>query len=350
MTLELLAKRSLQVPVATTWLLSDLGEAKGKQELQHKKEPEHLRVLRRTAIIESAVSSNRIEGVVIDRDRIDQVVMGRGKLIDRDELEVRGYREALAWIHESHQKIPISVETICHLHYLSHGKAGDAGQLKTRDSNIIETYPDGRSRVRFKTVSAKQTPAYLDRFVGLWSDGVREQWAPHAILFAAANLDFLCIHPFRDGNGRVSRLLLLLAAYQSGLSVGRYVSLERLIEQNKDRYSETLEQSSIGWHEGKAEPWPYANYLLHILKSSYSELETRLEGIRSGRGAKTALIEGAIAAKGAPFSLVELEQECPGVSRDLIRRTLAVMRASGKVEPLGRGPGARWQLVPRKKR
>ena len=128
---------------------------------------------------------------------------------------------------------------------------------------------------------------------------------------AAFNLDFLCIHPFRDGNGRVSRLLLLLQCYHLGYEVGRYISLERLIEENKERYYETLEQSSVGWHEGKHDPWPYINYLFFIIKSAYKEFENRLGQIKSPRGAKTQMIEGAIGKFRGSFSLSNLKALVP---------------------------------------
>ncbi|MBV2234496.1 MAG: Fic family protein, partial [Sterolibacterium sp.] len=158
----------------------------------------------------------------------------------------------------------------------------------------------------------------------------------------AFNLDFLCIHPFRDGNGRVSRLLWLLQSYQLGLEVGRYISLERLVEQNKDRYYETLEQSSQGWHEGKHDPWPYINYVLSILKAVYREFVERVGETAEPRGSKTQLVLESIGKMSGTFSLADLERACPGVSRDMIRRVLNT-RKGQTVDCIGRGPGALWQ-------
>jgi Fic family protein len=159
----------------------------------------------------------------------------------------------------------------------------------------------------------------------------------------AFNLDFLCIHPFRDGNGRVSRLLLLLQCCLLGYEVGRYISLERLIEQNKERYYETLEQSSQGWHEGRHEPWPYVNYTLYILKSAYREFEERVGQTATPRGAKTELIRAFVGRSSSAFRISAIQRACPGVSLDLIRRTLKNLRSSGKVECLGMGQSAEWQ-------
>jgi len=166
---------------------------------------------------------------------------------------------------------------------------------------------------------------------------------PPLILLGAFNLDFLCVHPFRDGNGRVSRLLFLLQCYRLGFEVGRYISIERLIEQNKERYYETLEQSSQGWHEGKHDPWPYINYVLFILKSAYCEFEERVGQLKSPKGAKTVLITTAIERAIGPFRVADIQRECPGVSVDMIRQVLKNLRKAGQVECLGRGQNAQWQ-------
>ena len=299
--------------------------------------------MREHALIESAVSSNRIEGVTVDQSRIRTVVFGKSHLRDRDEEEVRGYRNALKIIHEQAAKLPVSEDTIRRLHTLTKGKMGDAGQYKQKASDIIEKYPDGTFRVRFKTVSPTQTPAYMTELIDLWNQSNRERWVHPLIAAAASNLDFLCIHPFRDGNGRVSRLLLLLQCYHLGYEVGRYISIERIIEQSKDRYYETLEQGSQGWHERKHDPWPYINYVLFILKSAYREFEERVGQLKSPKGAKTELIKSAIDSFSGEFSLSDLERACPGVSRDMIRRVLRELQVLKEVECLGRGPGALWR-------
>ena len=250
-TLRLFSQKFESVPAATSWYLADLGEARGKQELFTRQSPQRLKVLREHALIESAVSSNRIEGVEVDQSRIATIVFGRPLLRDRDEEEVRGYRQALTWIHEQGGKIAISEETILQLHRMTRGEIWDAGKYKEKDGDIIEKFPDGRSQIRFKTVPAKSAPTCMRDFVELYDDAIKDRKVPPLVLLAAFNLDFLCIHPFRDGNGRVSRLLMLLQCYHLGIEVGRYISLERLIEQHKERYYETLQQSSQGWHEGK---------------------------------------------------------------------------------------------------
>lgn len=196
-------------------------------------------------------------------------------------------------------------------------------------------------RVRFKTVSAENSPSFVRDLIESWDECLVARSVHPLIALAAMNLDFLCIHPFRDGNGRVSRLLLLLQCYHLGYEVGRYISLERLIEQNKERYYETLEQSSHGWHEGKHDPWIYINYILFILKNAYREFEERVEQVTSPRGAKTEIIIAAIRRANGPFQVANIQKECPGVSIDLIRRVLKDLRP--QVECLGRGSKAQWQ-------
>src|ERR1043165_6940589 len=203
-TLQQLAN-TRQLPTTTAWYLADLSEARGKQELFIKQSPQRLDVLREHALIESAVSSNRIEGVTIEQSRVKAVVLGKSLLQDRSEEEIRGYRDALNLIHDHNKTLKVSENTILQLHRLSRANIGDAGKYKRKDSDIIEKLPNGRVRVRFRTVSAAKTPAAMRALINSWDDSVDEQLVHPAVAMAAMNLDFLCIHPFRDGNGRVSR-------------------------------------------------------------------------------------------------------------------------------------------------
>jgi len=342
-TLRLLSQAGTTVPVGTSWYLADLGKARGQQELFTRQAPQRLKTLREHALIESAVSSNRIEGVTVQPDRVRELILGQPLLRDRDEEEVRGYRDALTLIHENPAVLTVSDATIRRLHQLTRGEVWDAGKYKDKDSDIIERYPDGGERVRFRTVTAAQTPVRMAEVVADWQHCLDERWIHPLIALAAFNLDFLCIHPFRDGNGRVSRLLLLLQCYHLSYEVGRYISLERLIEQNKARYYETLEQSSQGWHEGKHDPWPYINYLLFILKTASREFAERVGDIKAPRGAKTTQIVAAIGRFVGEFTVSQLQQACPGISRDMIRRVLRAQQSAGVIECQGRGPAARWR-------
>lgn len=343
MTLRSFKKGLATVPTATAWSLADLGQAIGRQELFTKQSPQKLKALREHALIESAVSSNRIEGVEVDQKRVGTVVFGKAGLRDRDEEEVRGYRDALHLIHTRGGGLPVTEKTILELHRLARGDVWDAGQYKEKGGDIIERFPDGRERVRFRPTPAKKTPAAMAELVELWADCVREKWIPPLVAVAGFNLDFLCIHPFRDGNGRASRLLLLLQCYHAGAEAGRYISLERLIEENKERYYETLEQSSAGWHEGKHNPWPFINYVLWIAREAYQEFERRVSDSKAPPGEKSQVIVSAIEGMAGDFSIAQLQRLCPGVSVDMIRHILKKQREQGSVECLGRGRNALWR-------
>ena len=342
-TLIQFSKPLLAIPTATAWYLGALGEAVGKQQLFTKQSPQRLKALREHALIESAVSSNRIEGVEVDHKRIGTVLFGRPVLRDRSEEEVRGYRGALDLIHSEGRKLQVSENVIGRLHRLIRGDIWDAGKYKEKDGDIIERYGDGRTRVRFSPTSAAATPAAMAELVDAWKRCQKEKWVPPLIALAAFNLDFLCVHPFRDGNGRVSRLLLLLQCYQLGLEVGKYISIERLIEQNKSRYYETLEYGSRGWHEGTHDPWPFINHILFILKQAYREFEQRVGQIAEPKGIKAQLVRDAVAGQAGEFRVTDIERACPGVGREWIRAVLAQMRKAGEARCQGRGPAARWQ-------
>jgi len=343
LTLERFNNRPIDVPPNTVWYLADLAEARGKQELWSRQYPQRLKTLREHAMIESAVSSNRIEGVTIDQARVKSVVLGNQPLRDRNESEVRGYRNALRLIHEHAAELPVSVDTIRRLHSISRAEEPDGGRYREHAMDIIETHADGRRRVRFSAVEASRVPTAVEDLVQQWDAALRERSCHPLVALSVMNLDFLCIHPFHDGNGRVSRLLWLLQCHQLGYEVGRYISLERLIEEAKDRYYETLEQSSGGWHQGRNDPWPYVNYSVYVLKSAYKELEKRVGSTNSPRGEKRSVILAAIDRAGGPFSASGLQAECPGVGLDFIRKTLGRLREGGLVECIGRGRTAQWR-------
>lgn len=343
-TLKTITASPLLIPSVTAIYLTDLGEARGRQELYTRQSPQKLKTLKEHALIESAVSSNRIEGVTIDRSRVATVVFGKSVLRDRDEEEVRGYKEALKLIHDKGTSLPVSEETIKHLHFLSRGGTGDAGEYKTKNSDIIEKYPDGRERIRFKTVSAEETTGAMKQLVALWNDSLTDNRVPELVLLAAWNLDFLCVHPFRDGNGRVSRLLLLQQLYHLGYEVGRYISLERIIEDTKDRHYETLELSSDGWHKAKNDPWPYINYILYTIKTACTEFELRFSKTSAPRGSKRQMVEGAILSMKGSFTVNDIMDKCPGVSIDTVRKIFKEKQKEGLIECLVQGRDAKWHV------
>ncbi|MBI3003278.1 MAG: Fic family protein [candidate division NC10 bacterium] len=214
-------------------------------------------------------------------------MLGRARPRDRSEEEIIGYRNALNWIHTNPEAIAVSPETAQRLHAIAQAGAGDAGRWKARDNEIIEILPDGRRVVRFRPVPAERTPAAVEQLCLGYRHATEQSLLPPLLALASFVFDFLCIHPFRGGNGRVSRLLNLLLLYHHGFRVGRYVSLERLIEDSKESYYDVLKRSSERWHEGQHDLVPWWSYCLGILRSAYREFEERMGAVRAPRGAKT---------------------------------------------------------------
>ena len=340
--------RDYQMSMSTVWLLNDIAESKGRQNLFSRQSPQVLKALRDAAIIQSAESSNRIEGVTVGRERLHALVLGRSNPRDRSEQEVQGYRRALDEIHSDHADLPITPDTMLRLHALCQFASGDAGQFKRIDNDIVEMQTGHAPVVRFRCVTAKETPAAVEELCHRYRHALDQDHVPPLIAIAALVLDFLCIHPFRDGNGRVSRLLALLMLYQHDYRVGRYLSLERLVEEVRDRYYECLHLSSQSWHEGRHELSPWLDFTLTIVRRGYRELEERVGQVQAPRGAKAALVLAAIRAQPGDFRLQDLERACPGVGREWIRRLLADLRKSDEVTCNGRGPGARWRLLKKK--
>lgn len=326
--------------------LRALGEHRGEQELFSQQTPEALETLRTVAMVESTESSNRLEGVVAAPDRLRDVVLRDAVPADRSEQEIAGYRDALALIHDSADHMPFTVNVIQQLHAtLYRYQPGTGGRWKGTQNDIVERAPDGSIvRIRFRPVSPVATPGAMQELTTLWEQARDRQREP-LLIIPLVILDFLCIHPFADGNGRTARLLTLLLLYRSGYTVGRYISLERVIEESRETYYEALEASSEGWHEGKHDPFPWLEYFWGTLLLAYGEFRERAGRLMTARGSKTALIEAAVERRVRPFAISELEDDCPGVSRDMIRHVLRRLRDEGRVKVSGRGRGARWEVI-----
>lgn len=332
------------VPLGTSWLLASCMEARGKQELWIRQKPEILRVLREQSIIQSVESSNRIEGVTVAPERLRPVVAGKSKPRDRSEEELRGYRLALDWIFSRERAVPITPNVIRKLHAFAQGGAtGDAGEWKKRDNEIIEILPGGERRVRFVPVSARRTPHTMDLLCRNYRQACDDEKIPPLLIVAAFVFDFLCVHPFRDGNGRVSRLLTTLLLQSHGFQVSRYISLERLVERSREEYYRVLGECSRGWQEGKSEILPWWNYFLAFIRAAYQELATQVESA-SVSPVKSDLVKRAVLAQVEEFTLAGLAAELPTASRQLIKKVLAGLKKDGKIRLEGRGRGARWLI------
>lgn len=336
--------RSLSLPVGTGWLLADCMEARGKQDLWMRQKPEIVKALRELATIQSVESSNRIEGVTVASDRLRPLAIGRAKPRDRSEEELAGYRRGLDWIFTRKRRVAITPAVIQHLHKLAQQGAGDAGKLKTRDNEIIEILPSGGRRVRFKPTPAAQTAKALSKLCAAYEQIREQQSFPPLLTIATFVFDLLCIHPFRDGNGRVSRLATMLLLQQGGFEVGRYISLERLIEERKEDYYAVLERCSKGWQEGDNEIAPWWNFLLGVIRSAYNEFEEQIASAPARRG-KSELIRRLALGKPDSFTLADIAAEIPSASPQLIKKVLGHMKRTGQVKLVGRGRGAVWRVV-----
>ncbi len=324
--------------------LSALMEMRGRQELFVNQKPEVLESLRQVAIIESTESSNRIEGISAPRDRIEAIVLRPTEHRNRSEQEIAGYRDALALIHESHEHMPLTVNVLLQIHQMLYRyHPGPGGRFKLAD-NRIDHY-DGKGnlvRVRFRPTPAFETPAAMDALVAGYQDANGARALHPLVAVPLTILDLLCIHPFTDGNGRVARLATLLLLYHHGFALGRYISLERIVEESKEGYYETLEASSKGWHEGKHDVHPWLNYFWGALTRAGREFEERVGKVADAPGTKSEMIRAAVMRRIGPFSSAAIEKDCPGVSHELVRRVLRSMRDEGIIAVQGRGRGAKW--------
>ena len=337
--------KALPIPISTGWLIGACMEAKGKQELWIRQKPEVIALLREQAIIQSVESSNRIEGVTIAANRLHPVVLGKSKPRDRSEEELAGYRKALAWIFSRNRPVSIRPATIRKLHAMCQGGfSGDAGEWKSKDNEIVEILPTGERRVRFVPTSAAKTPGEMDLLCRNYHAACDIEQLPVLLVISTFVFDLLCIHPFRDGNGRISRLSATLLLQSHGFEVSRFISLERLIEERKEEYYEILGRCSQSWHESENEILPWWNYFLSILRQAYREFEEKITSTEM-HSAKSDSVRKLICSQVEQFTLAEISRQLPSVSSQLIKKILSELKAKGIVTLRGRGRGARWEVI-----
>lgn len=333
----------------TLKLIGRIQEYKGKQALFERQLPEILQALKDTAIIHSAESSNRIEGIIMSSKRLSSLVQNKVQPQTRSESEIAGYRDVLSTIHTSSEYISLKTGVILQLHRdLMQYATGAGGRFKINENEITETLPTGEEIIRFLTVPVWQTPSATDELVMSFLKEKEKGLINDLILLGAFILDFLSIHPFPDGNGRMARLLTLLLLYHTGYEVGRYISLEKIVEETKDQYYETLQHSSKGWHEGTHDLLPWINYFLVILLKAYQKFEERVgetsDTLRQ-KGWKAEKVKDVVNHMVADFSFLDLQERCPGISRPTIQRILNELSQSGIIECIERGRNARWRKL-----
>ena len=319
-------------------LIAAIYKEAGKQEMYLKQRPEELEKLVEIAKVQSTEASNAIEGIVTTSTRIRQLVEEKTAPRNRDEQEIAGYRDALNIIHENFDAIPITRNYILQLHKVlySHMNNPMAGQTKSVQNYISATDPDGHTETLFTPLAPFETPEALDRICDEYNRVIGNMEAEPLIVIPIFIHDFLCIHPFNDGNGRMSRLLTTLLLYRNGFYVGKYISLEAKIAKNKDLYYAALRQAQEGWHEGTEDTVPFIKYLLGIILSAYRDFEDRFSLVEQKKPALETVRQATLNKIGR-FSKQDIRELCPALSVSSIEGALRKLVTSGELKREGNG-------------
>lgn len=319
-------------------LVGAIYKEAGKQELYLKQRPEQLEKLVDIAKVQSTEASNAIEGIVTTNTRIRQIVNEKTTPKNRDEQEIAGYRDALNIIHDSFDAIPITQNYILQLHKImySHMNNPLAGRTKTVQNYISATYPDGHTETLFIPLAPYETPEALDRICEEYNRVIGNMELEPLIAIPIFIHDFLCIHPFNDGNGRMSRLLTALLLYRSGFYVGKYISLEAKIAKNKDLYYNSLAKSQTGWHEGNENAVPFIKYILGTILAAYKDFEERMSLVET-KLTTTETVRRASKNKIGRFNKQDIRELCPAISDSSIEGALRKLVATGELKKEGKG-------------
>ena len=339
------ADRLDPVPGDVVAKLRRLDRAAGAESSYADQLPQLLEALRRQARVESVTASNAIEGVVVDEVRVSRLLdPAQRRFRNRSEAEFAGYRAALDYIHQDDPG-PLSVGLILHLHRLVFSFTdGSGGSFKSVDNLVVDLDADGARRIRFRPVSALETPFYVEDLVARTNEALHEEGGHPLIAIAAFVLDLLCIHPFADGNGRVARLLTSQLLERHGYHVGRYVSLEQLVYDAKYNYYSSLAASTEGWFEdGRHDAWPWVRFLLDRLDEAYTRFEARTAAGRAGGSKQARVRDYVLLHAPSPFAIADIRRAVPGTSDNTIRLVLASLRSQGLVAPEGAGRSAAWR-------
>ena len=324
-----------------------IHEFKGKQDLYIRQKPVELEKMVEIAKIQSTESSNRIEGIVTTSSRVHALVREKTTPRNRNEDEIAGYRDVLNTIHESHDHIPVLGGYILQLHrdLMKYLEGSSGGVYKMTQNYIQEIRSDGSTLIRFTPVAPFETEPCINAICDSLKDVLDEQKIDPLLVIPVFIADFLCIHPFNDGNGRMSRLLTLLLLYRTGYNVGRYISIEKHIEKTKDAYYNALELASENWHEGKNNPEPFIRYMLGVVLACYREFADRVEALsKPGEDGKalvksgaTDIVRTAVKSRFGKFTKTQLMNICPTLSRSSVEAGLRELISSGEIKRFGNG-------------
>ena len=300
--------------------------------------------LEKIAIVQSVKGSNAIEGILTTEDRINEIVNRSSAPLNHNEEEIVGYRDALNLVHNNYQNLSFSETNILSLHktMLRIAKANAAGKYKEHDNAIMEIKADGTRSVRFTPISASETKEAMNQLVLAYMDARDNSNINQLLLIPCVILDFLCIHPFSDGNGRMSRLLTLLLLYKAGFDAGKYISFEEQINKAKGHYYESLRKSSVSWHDNKNDYFFFVENFLITLFTCYKELDKRFATVNSKKVNKTSRIEATILNSVLPISKKEISDILPDVSVTTIETVLGKMLKEGRILKIGAGKNTKY--------
>ena len=330
--------KKLLTPEIVTYL-SQIHEYKGEQTLFIEAKADALMQLMEVAKIQSTEASNKIEGIYTSDERLRALVKDTTRPKNRNEQEIAGYRDVLNSIHENHDYIPVKPSIILQLHRDLYKFEGYdiGGKYKSADNIIEEEDENGNKAVRFLPVAAWETSESMEQLCEAFENAMAEGQIDPLILIPMFILDFLCIHPFNDGNGRMSRLLTLLLLYRAGYIVGKYISIEKLIETTKEQYYDSLQQSSQGWHVNENDYEPFTKYMLGVLAGAYREFSSRVELLTTQGMSKSDRVRALIKDTVAPVTKKEILEKCPDISQVTVQRALAELVESGEALKIGGG-------------
>ena len=332
------------IPSEIVDLALGIGELKAMESVRMQDHPMIFDKLESVAKVQSVKNSNAIEGIITTDKRIEQIVNQNSAPLNHSEMEIAGYRDALKLIHEGHERINLTDGDIRHLHAVIQQYSGDpeAGKYKAEDNLILEIASGGERLVRFTPVSAEETPRSMEQMLLAYRAARDDSRINNLLLIPCVILDFLCIHPFRDGNGRLSRLLSLLLLYKSGFDAGKYISFEEQINRTKGSYYRTLQTSSDGWHEGTNDYMPFVKHFIVTLYLCYKELDKRFSVVRGKSVTKEHRIEAIVLESLLPVTKRDILSLLPDVSETTVERVLGSLVRTGKIEKLGANRNARY--------
>ena len=334
---------NLNISAKTYDMIAGIYEYKGKQELYVRNFSDVLDKMVEIAKIQSTKSSNAIEGISTNDTRLEELMNRKTNPRNRNEEEIYGYKEVLDIIHDNYDNIELTKNNILTLHnrLYAYSRENHKGKFKAMDNSIVEINSLGEKKIRFQPVSAFETEMYIEKMISAYNEAIDAK-IPPLLLIPVVIHDFLCIHPFFDGNGRMSRLLTLLLLYKNEFFVGKYISLEMIIEESKDIYYEKLNESSKNWHDGSNDELPFIEYMLFVIYKAYKECDDRFKLIEEKSLSSSERVMKVFENALEPLSKSDLIILCPDISQRTIERALKDLKEKGLIRQIGKGRATKY--------